>query len=228
MLQQTQVARVIPKYRSFLNEFPTARKLAEAKLGDVLTAWQGLGYNRRGMYLKKCAEKVVSNFGGKFPKDFRALVSLPGIGPATAGDLLAFAWNIPAVVIETNIRSVFIHHFFPNKEKVSDKEILPLVEVSLPKGRAGEWYWALMDYGAFLKETTNHNSKSAHYARQKPFKGSNREKRSAILKLVLEKPRTEKELVEKTLYDPVIIRDNLEVMTKEGIMKKRGERFEIN
>ncbi len=197
MLQQTQAPRVVPKYNSFIKRFPTLKSLADTKLSEVLREWQGLGYNRRAKYLKMCAETVVRKYGGKFPKDFNKLVEFPGIGPATAGDLMAFAWNMPVVVIETNIRSVFIHHFFSKeseKRKIHDKEILPLIEKILDKKKPREWYSALMDYGAYLKETSNPGRKSAHYAKQSPFKGSNREKRSKILKLILQKPRTEKEI----------------------------------
>ena len=196
MLQQTQVSRVLLKYKSFLQKFPTVDTLAAAPLADVLREWQGLGYNRRGMYLKKCAEIVVKDFGGKFPKDLKILKSLPGIGPATAGDILAFAWNLPAVVIETNIRSVFIHFFFKDRTGISDKEILPFIERTLPSGNIREWYYALMDYGAYLKtsEKTNPSRRSKHHTKQSRFEGSHRQKRAALLKLLLEKNISEKEL----------------------------------
>ena len=225
MLQQTQVARVSIKYKSFLERFPTVQKLAEANLGDVLKKWQGLGYNRRAVYLKKCAEVITKEHKGKFPKNLKELLELPGIGKATAGDLLAFAWDLPAIVIETNIRTVFIHHLFGNKEKVSDKEIEALVEKTLPKKNVREWYYALMDYGSFLKETTKHNSRSSHYVKQSTFKGSNREKRSAILKLILEKPRTNKELEKITTFDLETILKNLEAMQKEGLIHKKGSKM---
>ena len=122
---------MVPKYKSFLKKFPTTKALAKAKLSQVLSEWQGLGYNRRGLYLKQCAIEIETKFDSKFPKDFKTLSSLPGVGPATAADVLAFAWNKPVVVIETNIRSVFIHFFFSKKEKATDKEILPLVEKTL-------------------------------------------------------------------------------------------------
>ena len=137
MLQQTQVNRVIEKYKSFLKKFPTVKALAQAPLKEVLLEWQGLGYNRRAKYLKLCAEKVIHEHEGTFPKTVKELTALPGIGPATAGDILAFAYNIPVPVIETNIRSVFIH-FFPAPPRlrrasplISDKELLPLIEKTL-------------------------------------------------------------------------------------------------
>lgn len=230
MLQQTQAPRVVPKYLSFLKKFPTTKALADASLKDVLREWQGLGYNRRAKYLKLCAEKIVASSatrrgGGKFPHDLKKLLELPGIGPATAGNILAFAWNIPVVVIETNIRSVFLHHFFKEKEKVHDKEIMPLIEKTLDRENPREWYWALFDYGAHLKQTENHSRKSQHYTKQSPFIGSNRQKRSQILKLILEKPRTKKEIVILTGYDTEIISKNLETLVREKMIKKDKNKF---
>ena len=171
MLQQTQAPRVIEKYTSFLQRFPTIEKLARAPRTKVLKEWQGLGYNRRGLALKNTAEIIMSDFKGKIPKDYNALLSLPGVGPATAGDIMAFAWNIPAVVIETNIRTVFLHYFFPEKNSVPDNELLPLITKSLPADNAREWYYALMDYGAMLKKKLpNPSRRSRHYAQQSPFK----------------------------------------------------------
>ncbi len=246
MLQQTQVSRVLVKYKSFLEKFPTAQALAQASLRDVLLEWQGLGYNRRGMYLKQCAEKIVADFDGKFPRDMKALISLPGIGPATAGDILAFAWNIPIVVIETNIRAVFIHFYFTDQVKVSDKEILPLIKKTLPKNPIRtngfqkkptsngtgprEWYWALFDYGAYLKSTKikNPNHKSKHHTKQSKFVGSNRQKRAEILRLILEKPQTEKKIVKLTKYEQSLVVEILNGLEIEGMVSKVKNRFCVN
>lgn len=240
MLQQTQVNRVIEKYKSFLKKFPTVEALAEAPLKDLLLEWQGLGYNRRAKYLKLCAEKVVSEYDGKFPKSFKELVALPGIGPATAGDILAFAYDIPVPVIETNIRSVFIHFFFPASLKlrrasplISDKELLPLIEQALPtfpyvqhRG-VREWYWALFDYGAYLKQARNPNTQSKHYVKQSPFKGSNREKRSQILKLILTGAKSEKEITKALGYESDVVQKNLEQMVKENLIKKINTKYSV-
>lgn len=233
MLQQTQVDRVVSKYKSFLKLFPTIQKLASASPRAVLTEWQGLGYNRRAINLKRAAEIIVNKHKGKFPAVYSELIQLPGVGRATAGDLLAFAWNIPAVVIETNIRTVFIHHFFPTSPRlrgasslVHDNEILLLIEKTLDKDNPREWYYALMDYGAHLKRTLGNNAKqSKHYKKQSKFEGSNRELRSKILKLVLENDRTEAELVKllKTPTEPV--RKNLLALSKEGLIRKAGRKF---
>lgn len=225
MLQQTQVPRVISKYKSFLKKFPTVKVLAEAPLKEVLLEWQGLGYNRRAKYLKHCAEKVVVDHNGKFPRTLTGLISLPGIGKATAGDILAFAYNVPVPVIETNIRSVFIHFFYKDAENVHDKDLLPIIEKTLDTENPREWYWALFDYGAYLKQTRNPNTRSKHYVKQSPFKGSNRERRSQILKLILTGPKTEKEIVEILNYEKEVVQKNLEQMLKEKLIKKEKGKF---
>lgn len=235
MLQQTQVNRVVEKYKSFLKKFPTVEALAQAPLKEVLLEWQGLGYNRRAKYLKLCAEKVIHEHEGTFPKTVRELTALPGIGPATAGDILAFAYNIPVPVIETNIRSVFIHFFFPEVRfrGIADRELLPIIEKTLPpfpyiRSRGvREWYWALFDYGAYLKNSKikNPNHKSKHYVKQSPFKGSNREKRSRILKLILTGAKSEKEITKALGYESDVVQKNLEQMIKENLIQKEKGRF---
>ncbi len=225
MLQQTQAFRVVPKYESFLKKFPTVDVLARATLKDVLREWRGLGYNRRALYLKQCAEVLMKNFGGKFPKDFDTLISLPGIGPATAGDLMVFAWNIPVVVIETNIRSVFIHFFFKNKKKVHDKEILPLIEKTLDTENSREWYWALFDYGAFLKKKINPSRKSIHYTKQAQFNGSYRQKRAEILRLILAE-NSSKIAIQKVLkYESNVISEILLDLEREGFVRKNNQKL---
>ncbi len=149
MLQQTQVDRVIPKYKAFLKLFPSLVALADASLGEVLRAWQGLGYNRRAKMLHSCAKEIMESYTGKFPKDQKTLLSLPGIGPYTASAVMAFAYNEPVVLIETNVRTVFIHHFFSDQTDVTDTEILALVDRTLDRKNPREWYYALMDYGSY-------------------------------------------------------------------------------
>lgn len=188
MLQQTQVSRVLEKYPEFLREFPTIRALAEAPLTHVLTVWQGMGYNRRALALKRLAGEVTVKHNGKIPRRRDELEALPGIGAYTAGAIRAFAFNEPEVFIETNIRRIFLHHFFKDKQGIHDKEIIPLVESTLNHERPREWYWALMDYGAHLPKTaTNSNIKSRHYVKQKPFEGSHRQVRGKVLKFLTTK-----------------------------------------
>ncbi|MEN9621960.1 MAG: hypothetical protein RLZZ67_394 [Candidatus Parcubacteria bacterium] len=221
MLQQTQVSRVMTKYNEFLTLFPTAHDLAQASTATVLKTWQGLGYNRRALNLKRAAETIVKNFGGKFPRTAEELESLPGIGQSTRGAIMAFAFGIPTVFIETNIRAIYLHHFFPTQRNVHDRDILPFIEKTLDTENPRDWYYALMDYGVHLKQTLpNPSRKSVHHTKQSSFKGSNREVRSRILKFVLLKKRTRQEIVEhigKTSYD---VEKNIDDLVKEGFMKK--------
>lgn len=190
MLQQTQVARVLLKYPEFLKAFPNVEMLANASLAEVLRVWQGMGYNRRALALHTLAEEIVKKHKGNVPRTRAELEVLPRIGPYTAGAIRAFAFSEPEVFIETNIRRVFIHHFFQlgneTSKLVSDKEILPLVEATLNMGNPRKWYYALMDYGAHLPKAIrkNSNSQSKHYAKQSAFKGSLRELRGKIIRIL--------------------------------------------
>jgi A/G-specific adenine glycosylase len=187
MLQQTQTTRVQEKYPPFIKMFPTWKDLAYAPLHVLLSYWQGLGYNRRALALQRIAQKVLHEYDGVTPTDPSILVSFPGIGPNTAGSICAFAYNMPTIFIETNIRTVFIEHFFQQKITISDKEIVPLLEQSLDHTNSREWYYALMDYGAMLKKTRpNPSRKSIHHTKQSKFKGSDRQIRGAILKLLIQ------------------------------------------
>jgi A/G-specific adenine glycosylase len=185
MLQQTQTYRVIEKYKEFITVFPTFEALASAQLRDILLVWQGLGYYRRARYLHQIAQIVINDYDGVLPNNTQLLETFPGIGPATAASICAFAFNQSTLFIETNIRTVFIHSFFSDKESVSDKEIMSLVTATVDKLNAREWYYALMDYGVWLKaEHGNANRKSAHYTKQTKFEGSDRQIRAKILKLI--------------------------------------------
>jgi A/G-specific adenine glycosylase len=230
MLQQTQVERVVPKYEQFIETFPDFFSLAQAPLRDILTLWQGLGYNRRAMALQKIGQMVVDEHGGKLPDSVETLQAFPGIGPATAGAICAFAFNQPTVFIETNIRRVFIHSFFPGRNEIKDKEILPLVERTLDTAQPRTWYFALMDYGAALKEiSANPNRRSAHHTRQPPFEGSNRQIRGLILKLLLENSEiTEEELLRAVGRSPELVQQIIRQLVNEGFIGKTGKRFTIS
>lgn len=187
MLQQTQVSRVLSKYDQFLKTFPNWNALASAQLPSVLSVWQGLGYNRRAKYLHQIANHVVREHQGRLPSDFKLLTDLPGIGPNTAGAILAYAFNIPHPFLETNIKAIYIHHFFPRKKSVSDTELLALVEATLDQKNPRRWFNALMDYGTMIKAVHgNAARRSATYTIQSVFKGSRREVRGAILRAVLQ------------------------------------------
>lgn len=186
MLQQTQVSRVETVYPKFISLFPTAEALARASEADVLSAWQGMGYNRRALSLQKLCRIIVNEYNGVFPKTPDELIKLPGLGPATSCSIAAFAFNQPVLFIETNIRRIFIHCFFRGRSEVDDSEIFPLVKAALPENPR-EWYWALMDIGSAMKQSVeNPNRKSRQYVKQSAFEGSNRQLRGNVLKKMLE------------------------------------------
>ncbi len=188
MLQQTQAQRVVGKYAQFLAVFPDAHALCQADACAVLRVWQGLGYNRRAIALLRSAQRIVSEFDGKVPTTESALMTLPGIGPATAGAIAAFAYGQPTVFIETNIRRVYLHFYFDHRTGVRDDEILPIIRDTLDAHDPRRWYYALMDYGVKLRSIPGLNRRSAHYAKQSRFQGSNREARGRILRALLETP----------------------------------------
>ncbi len=200
MLQQTQVSRVESRFDVWLTDFPTLEALAAAPLEAVLESWQGLGYNRRAIALKRAAEQVVDDstpagLGPTTrPADEAALRARPGIGPATAAGVLAFAFGQPSVYLETNVRTVFLHELFADRDGVPDSEIVPLVAGSIEEAvrqgvSAREWYYALLDYGAHLKRTLpNPSRRSAHHTRQSRFEGSRRQKRAWLLRAVMAGP----------------------------------------
>ena len=187
MLQQTQAHRVIHKYEQFIEEFSSFKMLAQASLRDVLTLWQGLGYNRRGKFLHLLAQRVVKEYGGVLPSDAGELIRLPGIGPATSASICAFAFNQPTIFIETNIRAVYLHFFFQEKKNVDDKELFPLITQTVDNKNPREWYYALMDYGVMLKQTIpNPSKRSKHHTRQSKFEGSDRQIRGKIIRHLTE------------------------------------------
>jgi A/G-specific adenine glycosylase len=229
MLQQTQVERVVLKYEPFIRTFPDVWSLARAPLRDILAGWQGLGYNRRALALGGIARRLVAEFHGCLPASVETLRTFPGIGGATAGALAAFAFNQPAVFIETNIRRVFLHCFFPGQTGVRDREILPLVEQTLDRKQPRPWYYALMDYGAMLKRTTpNPNRRSAHHQRQAPFADSDRQIRGLILTALLGSPALcLTELVKAVGKSPARTTGLIHRLIQEGFLEQEGVRLRI-
>ena len=192
MLQQTQASRVTPKYLSFIEKFPAAQVLAQTPLAGVLAAWNGLGYNRRAKYLHEAAKQLATT---PHPWTLEDLVACKGVGPNTAAAVCVYAYNQPLVFIETNVRTVFIHHFFQDKVDIHDKEILPLVELALDRELPREWYWALMDYGVHIKSTVGNTARaSKHYTKQSKFEGSKRQIRGQVLRLLGERGQTHQQL----------------------------------
>ena len=250
MLQQTRVSRVVPFYKKFIKKFPTARALARAPLREVLREWQGLGYNRRAKYVHEAA-KILSeaerNVGGSrapvhlsrrrelSAKRVECWESLPGVGHYTARAIVTFAFNKPEVFIETNIRTVFIYSGILKNtridSKISDKEILPLVAQALKKSRMQprEFYWALMDYGAYLKARgIRINARSTHYVKQPTFEGSARQLRGALLRELLKKPTTLERLTKN--LSPRTRREverELLRLQRDGLVVPRAHRYAI-
>jgi A/G-specific adenine glycosylase len=229
MLQQTQVERVIGTYREFLASFPDLPALAKARTAKLLKLWSGMGYNRRALSLRKLAQVVVNERGGRLPSEPEELKKLPGIGPYTAGAVAAFAFNRPVVFLDTNIRRVFLHEFFPDRTGVRDDEIFPLLTRTFPRKDPRTWYNALMDYGTMLKkEQGNPNRRSAHYRRQGRFEGSNRQVRGAILKaLVTGPPMSAAAITRRTGMDAGRVRQNIGKLEQEGFIKKKGKAYSL-
>lgn len=229
MLQQTQVERVIPKFEAFIGQFPTFKQLAAAPTAEVITAWQGLGYNRRGLNLQRAAQKVMAEFGGQLPESETELQSLPGIGPYTAAAVRAFAFNQPGVVIETNIRAVYLHHFFHGQEAVPDQDLRPWIAATLPTTQPRKWYSALMDYGTYLKQVLPNPSRSSrHYSQQSQFKGSNREVRGGILKVLTRLgPITEPQLKTKLPFETYRIETALNQLVAEGFVSYNAKKLKL-
>lgn len=219
MLQQTQVKRVIPKYQSFLVQFPDIWSLAAVPLSDVLIAWSGLGYNRRAKYLHDAAKLLVPK---KTPWQIEDLLAYKGIGSNTAAAVMAYAYNQPVVFIETNIRTVFIHHFAIGSYPIADKDILPIVQQTIDRGNPREWYWALMDYGAHIKMTAGNDSRhSKHYTKQPHFAGSTRQIRGQVLRLLVDTPLSRPEL-EQNIADERLSHILVELEAEKLITRKNS------
>jgi A/G-specific adenine glycosylase len=171
----------------------------------------------------------VNEYGGKLPESIEILKSFPQIGHNTAASIYTFAFNKPAVFIETNIRRVYLYFFFPAKNNVVDKDVLPLIELTIDASNPRLWYYALMDYGVMLKK--NHpelNKKSAHYRKQAPFEGSNRSLRGEILKLLIElKSIEEIQLIQMLKFKREKISNALSQLEKEGFIKRDGKNIII-
>lgn len=187
MLQQTQTFRAEPKYRRFLELWPTFEDLAAAPLADLLYEWKGLGYNRRALYLSRAA-KMTGQWGWTVPDDPVAIRSLPGVGKSTTAAILCFCYNERAVYLETNVRRVLLTCFFPDETGVKDRTLEALLaRLALLNDDLKSWYYALMDYGVLLKELLpNANTRSAHYARQSRFENSNRQIRGLLIHILTE------------------------------------------
>lgn len=229
MLQQTQVDRVIPKFLHFKSLFPDFQSLANSRLETVLDAWQGLGYNRRAVALREASRVVVERFNATLPSTPALLQTLPGIGPATAASIAAFAFNSPTVFLETNIRTVLIHHFFlKSADSINDSQLIPIAQKTLDKKNPRKWYSALMDYGSYLKKAVgNLSKKSASYKKQTPFHGSNRQIRGAILRKLLQVPATASQIAAYLKIEECRVKPLLNDLVKQQILTRSEDVFKI-
>jgi A/G-specific adenine glycosylase len=225
MLQQTQIERVLHKYPLFIRKYPDFPSLSRARLRSLYTVWQGMGYNRRVLALKEIARRVVKPpYDGTLPSHMDELMALPSVGQSTAGAVAAFAFHQPVVFIETNIRRVFIHFFFQGQKKVTDHEIIPLIEDTLDRKDPRNWYYALMDYGSALRSlSVNPNIKSTKYKTQPPFEGSNRQMRGRILRLISKQQNMSVKKLAGQLnlsHDKIV--HIIDQLCEEGFIKRAG------
>lgn len=224
MLQQTQVPRVIEKYETWLAAYPRLSDVARADFADILAHWNGLGYNRRARFLFEACKLIQNDYIGIIPHDIKTLQSIKGIGYNTAAAIIVYAYNKPIAFIETNIRTVFIYHFFQNQEPVADSQLLPLVDSTMDKTNPREWFWALMDYGSYIKKhIDNVGKKSKHYVKQSSFKGSKRQLRGTILKLLINGEKSYKELRflcenDNRLNSVLLELEKEKLLTKTGVL----------
>jgi A/G-specific adenine glycosylase len=231
MLQQTQVERVIPKFTAFVKRFRSFEDVARASLNDIFSLWQGLGYNRRAKWLRESARIICSTYNGVLPETIDELKTLPGIGYNTAAAICAYAFNKPVVYIETNIRTVIIHHFFNDADDVNDADIFAIAERSLDKKNPRSWYWALMDYGTMLKKQyTNPSRKSASYRKQPEFTGSQRKLRGMIMKYVSQKKsvsiRTMSKHIESYSFENISVQ--VHELVRENMLKEEKGSYRIS
>jgi A/G-specific adenine glycosylase len=229
MLQQTQVARVTIRWAEWMAAFPTIDALAAAPLAVVLDRWQGLGYNRRALALKRCAEEVVQRFAGDVPADPAVLMTLPGIGPATAAAVCCYAFRRPVPFIETNVRAALLHAFFADADDVPDRALRPIAEAVWDPDDPRGWGYALTDFGADLKRTLpNPSRRSRHHTRQSSFEGSRRQKRARLLRAVLGEPgrtaATYADVVGMAASDAFEL---LEALASEGLLARSGEAWSV-
>jgi len=221
MLHQTQVDRVLPRYRAWVERWPDWHSLAAADRRQVLAAWSGLGYNRRALYLRDIARIVVHDYGGELPDDYNALCRLPGIGPYTANAILIFVFNRRAVAIDTNVRRVLIHelHLSPG---ISPRHLEEIARLVLPTGEVATWHHALMDYSAMVLPRRLPSAPAR--SKQSTFRGSLRQVRGEIVRQLTRKTRVKTTTVAQALHqgEPVV-RRAARALEREGMVAVRGQ-----
>ena len=220
MLQQTQVARVVPRYEEWLGAFPTLEALAVASLADALTRWQGLGYNNRARRLRDCAVRAVETTPpGKdaaLPRGLDGLLGLPGIGPYTARAVLIFAHNDDLAAVDANVRRVLTHELGLPAD-LPARDVQAVADVVLPRGRSRDWHNALMDYGALV--LTARATGIAPRTRQSAFQGSRRQQRARLLRILLRRgPQTITQLADALSLEPLATRELVGLLGDDGLV----------
>lgn len=238
MLQQTQVSRVVGRYGAFLDRFPTLEDLASAPLGDVLRAWQGLGYNTRAKRLRECAVAVVqsradrsrgsgeSSFrGATLPATVAELQRLPGVGPYTARAVMIFAHNADVAAVDANVRRVLTHEFELPPD-LAARDLQGIADELLPIGRSRDWHNALMDYGALV--LTARATGIATASRQAPFVGSRRWCRARVLRMLLEEgPRDVAAIRTALETDPACVDEAVAGLESDGLVRRDGAMVDV-
>jgi A/G-specific adenine glycosylase len=177
--------------------------------------------------MREAARLISDTYHGRMPRTIETLMELPGIGHATASAVLVYSFNAPLPFIETNIRRVFLHFFFPTGRRVTDAKLMPLVEMTLDRDNPREWYYALMDYGAMLaKSTKNPNTRSARYRKQAAFEGSVRQLRGKVLAAILEHgPATEARIERAIGGTDDRLGGAIAQLVAEGFLLRKGRRY---
>ncbi len=249
MLQQTQVARVLPKYKEFLLAFPTFQALAKTSNKKLLKVWAGLGYWKRVLNLKATAKtlaflqtrrapsadgvkrKEKTEFEQKL-SDPKFLETLPGIGPYTARALACFAFGNTEAFLDTNIRRVYLHFFFPRRKNISDTEILPIAQRAVWKKNPREWHYALFNYGATVLKDKKINKRSKHYTKQSRFEGSSRSFRTKVMRFLLDQQNqtATTSRIKRFLKEAQSPYDTEKILTslkKDGLIKKKRNSYSL-
>lgn len=241
MLQQTQVTRVVPRWHRFLTRFPTVEVCAAAPLGDVLREWQGLGYPRRARNLHATAGRVAA-LGG-FPRDLDGLLALPGVGPYTARAVMAFAFELDAAVVDTNVARVYARVV---GERLTAKRVQAIADAACPRGDGWVWNQCLLDLGAVLCRPASPGcaecpvrvtcawrgsarrsdpavGSSGVSGRQAPFDGSDRQARGRLMRALSAGPVARPDVAAVMQRDGVVAERLLAALLDEGLCQATAD-----
>lgn len=246
MLQQTQVARVVPRWAAFLDRFPDVAACAAAPLADVLREWQGLGYPRRARNLHATAVEVVVRHDGRFPDDLDALLALPGIGPYTARAVLAFAFEHDVAVVDTNVGRILARQ---RGGRLTPKQAQQAADDLVPEGEGWAWNQAILDLGAMIcgKRSAECDrcpvratcawrggpgddpavGSAGVSGRQAPFEGSDRQARGRLLAALAEGPVAVEGIAGTMGRDEVTAARLTDDLIDEGLVERVGEAYRL-